>query len=248
VIASEQIVVRLAACSDLISNFWRYLEEAFGLPSTFYVLAIYRSLIAVKQLACSRLFFSRIESTLCNLSERALSRSPPPVLLALAVSAATPDEWRKRAIYQVLTDRFALTNGSTMSTCNTQDRIYCGGSWQGVINHLDYIQDMGFTAIWISPVTLNLPQDTPYGEAYHGYWQRNINALNSNFGTTDDFKELSNALHAHRMYLMVDVVVNHFGWDGNVSTVDCSQFVPFNSSSYFHSYYTISQDHCNSRD
>lgn len=39
---------------------------------------------------------------------------------------------------------------------------------------LDYIQGMGFTAIWISPVTEQLPQDTPYGEAYHGYWQQKM--------------------------------------------------------------------------
>lgn len=37
---------------------------------------------------------------------------------------------------------------------------------------LDYIQGMGFTAIWITPVTKQLAQDTAYGEAYHGYWQQ----------------------------------------------------------------------------
>ena len=170
------------------------------------------------------------------------------LLLRSVVFAAAPAQWRGQSIYQVLTDRFARTDGSTTSTCNTQDRIYCGGTWQGIINHLDYIQGMGFTAIWISPITLNLPQDTIYGEAYHGYWQQNIDALNSNFGTADDLKKLSSTLHARGMYLMVDVVVNHFGWDGNASTVDYSQFVPFNSPSYFHSYCTISQDDYNSRD
>lgn len=68
---------------------------------------------------------------------------------------------------------------------------YCGGTWQGIIDkvsflspsrqaggaltsktQLDYIQGMGFTAIWITPVTKQLPQDTAYGEAYHGYWQQ----------------------------------------------------------------------------
>ena len=169
------------------------------------------------------------------------------LLLASVVTAATPAQWRGKSIYQVLTDRFARTDGSTTSTCNTGDRIYCGGTWQGIINHLDYIQGMGFTAIWISPITLNLPEDTIYGEAYHGYWQQNIDALNPNFGTADDLKALSNALHTRGMYLMVDVVVNHFGWDGNASTVDYSRLVPFNSSSYFHNYCTISQDDYNSR-
>jgi alpha-amylase len=170
------------------------------------------------------------------------------LLLASVISAATPAQWRGKSIYQVLTDRFARADGSTTSTCNTGDRIYCGGTWQGIINHLDYIQGMGFTAIWISPITLNLPEDTAYGEAYHGYWQQNIDALNSNFGTADDLKALSSALHTRGMYLMVDVVVNHFGWNGSASTVDYSRFVPFNSSSYFHNYCTISQDDYNNRD
>lgn len=69
-------------------------------------------------------------------------------------------------------------------------QLYCGGTWQGIINQvqcfasisatrltafqLDYIQGMGFTAIWITPVTEQLSQDTGYGEAYHGYWQQKM--------------------------------------------------------------------------
>ena len=107
---------------------------------------------------------------------------------------------------------------------------------------------MGFTAIWISPITLQLPQTTPYGQAYHGYWQQDINSLNDHFGTMADLKDLSTALHARDMYLMVDVVVNHFGWDGDAASVDYSTFVPFNSSRYFHTFCTISQDDYNSND
>jgi alpha-amylase len=72
------------------------------------------------------------------------------ISLAYAVTSAltlSPAGWRAQSIYQVLTDRFARTDGSTTATCNTGDQIYCGGSWQGIINHLDYIQDMGFTAV-----------------------------------------------------------------------------------------------------
>lgn len=45
----------------------------------------------------------------------------------------------------------------------------CGGSWIGITEHLDYIQNMGFDAIWISPVVENIDDKTPYGEPYHGY-------------------------------------------------------------------------------
>lgn len=67
-----------------------------------------------------------------------------------AVVALSPAQWRGQSIYQVLTDRFARTDGSTTATCNTGDQIYCGGSWQGIISHLDYIQGMGFTAVSVS--------------------------------------------------------------------------------------------------
>lgn len=53
--------------------------------------------------------------------------------------------WRSQSIYQVLTDRFARTDGSTTAACNLAE--YCGGTWQGIISQLDYIQDMGFTAV-----------------------------------------------------------------------------------------------------
>jgi alpha-amylase len=163
------------------------------------------------------------------------------VLCKYSAYAATPAEWRSRSIYQVLTDRFALPDQSTKAPCNTGSRVYCGGTWQGIIDKLDYIQNMGFTAIWISPVTEQLLENTAEGEAYHGYWQQNINVLNFKFGTPSDLKALSTALHARGMYLMVDVVVNHFGWAGNSSTVDYARFSPFNSEPYFHSYCPITQ-------
>jgi alpha-amylase len=85
---------------------------------------------------------------------------------------------------------------------------------------------MGFTAIWITPVTEQLPQSTSDGEAYHGYWQQdmyvlhfmfvelrltleNSYSINSNYGTAEDLQALATALHDRGMYLMVDVVANH---------------------------------------
>lgn len=120
-------------------------------------------------------------------------------LLCASVKAATPQQWRSRAIYQVLTDRFARTDGSTTATCNTGDRVYCGGTYQGLIKKLDYIQNMGFTAVWISPVIKNIEANTGEGEAFHGYWGQDFNSLNSHFGTADDLKALSTALHNRGM-------------------------------------------------
>lgn len=87
--------------------------------------------------------------------------------LALAVaalvstaSAATTAQWKSRTIYQVLTDRFF--NPTNQGSCSNLGD-YCGGTWRGIIDHLDYIQSMGFDAIWISP----MPTNSPGG--YHGF-------------------------------------------------------------------------------
>ncbi|CEL05395.1 Putative Alpha-amylase [Aspergillus calidoustus] len=171
--------------------------------------------------------------------------------LAAAALAATPAQWRSQSVYFLLTDRFARTDNSTTAECDTSVRQYCGGTWRGIINQvdgirsflldqdlreqLDYIQGMGFTAIWITPVTAQLEQYSPFGQAYHGYWQQDIYALNSNYGTEADLKALADALHDRGMYLMVDVVANHMGYNGAPDSVDYSVFSPFNSQKYFHS-------------
>ncbi|KAM0697646.1 hypothetical protein Q7P36_002500 [Cladosporium allicinum] len=149
-------------------------------------------------------------------------------LLLTSTFAASPAEWRSRSIYQLLTDRFARTDGSTTATCDTASGIYCGGTWAGIIKKLDYIQGMGFDAVWISPVTKNIEGKTAYGEAYHGYWQQDLYAVNGHYGTSDDLKALASALHGRGMYLMVDIVVNHNGWNGPPDSVDYTKFNPFN--------------------
>jgi alpha-amylase len=151
--------------------------------------------------------------------------------LAWGLSAA---EWRQQSIYQVMTDRFARTDLSTTAKCDTSEAVYCGGTYMGIISKLDYIQGMGFTAIWISPIVAQMSGNTADGSSYHGYWAQDIWSLNPSFGTAGDLMALSVALHARGMYLMVDVVTNHFAYKGCGTCVDYSIFNPFNSSSYFH--------------
>ncbi|KAK7007913.1 glycoside hydrolase family 13 protein [Favolaschia claudopus] len=131
------------------------------------------------------------------------------LLLALTpispVLAASASEWASKSIYQLVTDRFATSSNSS-TPCDTSQRTYCGGSWAGITQHLDYIQDMGFDAVWISPISKNL-DGTAYGD---GYWLTDLDTTSSRFGTAQDLKNLSAALHARGMYLMLDVVVNHF--------------------------------------
>ena len=56
-----------------------------------------------------------------------------------AASAADAAQWKGRAVYQVLTDRFAKSNGASNDGACTNLSNYCGGTWKGIKNHLDYI-------------------------------------------------------------------------------------------------------------
>ncbi|PIL23741.1 ATP-binding cassette transporter [Ganoderma sinense ZZ0214-1] len=152
--------------------------------------------------------------------------------------AASADEWRKRSIYQIITDRYALPKGSDLTKCNPADQTFCGGTWSTIKDNLDYIQNAGFTAIWISPVSQNYEgARTPYGDPYHGYWIADASKLNSRFGTAADLKALSDEVHRRGMFLMVDVVVNNvMGLKTDLS--DLSTYM-FTDQSQYHSYCPI---------
>lgn len=83
------------------------------------------------------------------------------LLTAVAVQGLGVEEWQKQSIYSLMTDRFARPANAPSGDC--QPRAYCGGTWQGVKEKLDYIQGMGFTAIWISPISENIEEDDKLG-------------------------------------------------------------------------------------
>ncbi|KAL7422765.1 hypothetical protein Q5752_002059 [Cryptotrichosporon argae] len=163
-------------------------------------------------------------------------------LLPFLAGAAALDDtaMRERSVYQLVTDRFALANGSTTSACSTSARQYCGGTWAAVSDKLDYIQGMGFDTVWISPVVDNIGGATGEGEAYHGYWSLDVSQLNANFGTADDLVALSSALHARGMYLMVDVVINHVAATSSSTFATSSSYGPFSVQDDFHPFCWIS--------
>ena len=150
--------------------------------------------------------------------------------LSLSIFARTPEEWRSRSIYQLLTDRFAKTEADTRPCRNLKD--YCGGTFKGIMNNLDYIQGMGFDAIWMSPVVEN----TPGG--YHGYWAKNLYEINPYFGTSDDLKDLVQACHKRDIWVMIDVAPNHMG---PMEGPDHSDKFPFNKHEHYHENYDCSR-------
>jgi len=95
-----------------------------------------------------------------------------------------------------MTDRFA--NPESSSACTQLDK-YCGGTFKGIINKLDYIQGLGVNAILISPIPVNTP------DGYHGYWAMDITKVNPHFGTEEDLKQLVSECHKRDIWVMLDV-------------------------------------------
>ena len=148
-------------------------------------------------------------------------------LIILSISR-TADEWKSRAIYQLMTDRFATSNASP-APCNVSEMKYCGGDHKGLKDHLDYIKGMGWDAIWISPIVKNAEG------SYHSYHTIDFYGLNEHFGTEEDMQNLVKAMHDNDIWLMLDVVANHVGLVGN----DFRSINPFNSPEHYHDPCTI---------
>lgn len=120
-------------------------------------------------------------------------------------------DWRDEVIYQLLVDRFE--NGDTANDYRVDTSAmgkYHGGDWKGVEERLDYLQELGVTALWISPIVKNVDTDAGF-DGYHGYWAQDLTALNPHFGDLAALRSLVFAAHERKMKVIVDIVTNHMG-------------------------------------
>lgn len=95
-----------------------------------------------------------------------------------------------------------------------------GGDLAGVIKSLDYIHDMGFTAIWLNPVIINdMPQ-----HSYHGYAMTDLYKIDPRYGTNEDYKKLCTLAADKGIKIIMDVIPNHIGskhwWMNDLPTND----------------------------
>lgn len=119
------------------------------------------------------------------------------------------------AIYLITLDRFANGDPSNDEPKGTNEKKYGrehdfgrhGGDLQGLINHLDYIQEMGFTATWTSPVMTN----DEFKESYHGYAITDHYEVDPRLGDAETFRQYVDESHARNMKVILDVVYNHTG-------------------------------------
>jgi len=119
------------------------------------------------------------------------------------------------AIYLITPDRFANANPENDSFENLNEKTinrnddYArhGGDIQGITEHVDYISNLGFTAVWPQPMLTNNMKSG----SYHGYAITDLYQVDPRFGTTEEYIDLSKKLKEYNMKLIMDQVANHLG-------------------------------------
>lgn len=135
----------------------------------------------------------------------------------------SPIDWRDQVLYFLLPDRFsdgaeagrplfdrthpeefqAPEKGAWMAAGKT----FQGGTLKGVESKLDYLRELGVTALWIGPIW----RQRPDLETYHGYGIQNFLDVDPRFGTRQDLRDLADAAHARGMFVLLDIIYNHSG-------------------------------------
>ena len=117
-------------------------------------------------------------------------------------------------IYLLMPDRFSngnFSNDANPSVIEQPNRHNKdgrhGGDIKGIINHLDYLEELGVTALWSTPMC----EDNDPEVSYHTYAQSDVYRIDPRFGTNQDYRSLADALHKRQMKLIMDYVTNHWG-------------------------------------
>ena len=117
-------------------------------------------------------------------------------------------------IYLLMPDRFSngdTSNDNRVEMNEKSDRKNNGGRHggdiAGIISRLDYLNDLGVTALWSTP----LCEDNDSTYSYHGYAQSDVYRVDPRYGTNEEYKRLSDELHRRKMKLIMDYVTNHWG-------------------------------------
>ena len=143
-------------------------------------------------------------------------------------------------LYLIMPDRFANGNPENdvvegmleNKVDRTEQYARHGGDLKGIEEHLDYIADLGVTAIWLNPTQEN---DMPEG-SYHGYAITDYYQADRRFGSNDEFKQMVKTLHAKGIEVILDVVYNHTGEGNQLGPTFCYRGID-NAS-----YYTLSSE------
>ncbi len=112
-------------------------------------------------------------------------------------------------LYLIMPDRFADGDAGNDPRPGERglERGWHGGDLKGVEQHIDYLKELGVTAVWLTPVVSNAGMN----ESYHGYAATDLYTVDPHLGTVEDYQRLSRELHARGIKLVFDEVPNHIG-------------------------------------
>ena len=125
-------------------------------------------------------------------------------------------------LYMLMPDRFAQGAGHnpqvkgmrTYKEDRTQPSLRHGGDLNGIREHLDYFNELGVTALWLTPVLENDSPDDERGfSTYHGYATTDYYRVDPRFGTNDDYRRLCDEAHAKGLKVVMDMIFNHSGFE-----------------------------------
>ena len=143
-------------------------------------------------------------------------------------------------IYLIMSDRFANGNPNNDSYASVTEKGNRslpggrhGGDIAGMIKNINYLHELGATAVWATP----LCEDNDENYSYHGYGQSDVYKIDPRYGTNEDYLKMSQELHKKNMKNIMDYVTNHWGWQHwmikDLPTHDwIHQFPSFTQSNY----------------
>jgi glycosidase len=118
------------------------------------------------------------------------------------------------SIYFVMVDRFANGDPGNDGAVDMADpQAFHGGDLKGLISNLDHIAEMGFKTVWLSPLFSMRTEKIGEHGAFHGYWTEDLRTVEKRFGTGEDLLLLKEELGKRDMKLVMDMVLNHVGYD-----------------------------------
>ncbi|MFN2191220.1 MAG: pullulanase-type alpha-1,6-glucosidase [Candidatus Promineifilaceae bacterium] len=146
----------------------------------------------------------------------------PPEIAALA-TAPLRNPNQDEVFYFVMPDRFDNGDPANNTGFIPGDRLangfdptdkgfYHGGDLAGLIDQLDYLQSLGTTAIWMTPVFENNPvqgEEPDISAGYHGYWPVDFSQIDPHMGTNAELEYLIDQAHARGMKVFFDIITNH---------------------------------------
>lgn len=135
-------------------------------------------------------------------------------LIPMGLFASPIESWKDQILYFVLLDRFNDGDKTNNFEVDSRDPFaFHGGDVKGLVNKLDYLNSLGVTGLWVSPLFKNRDRRFFKHSSYHGYWVWDFWNPDERFASEKDLKLLRSRTRHFKMKLLLDMVVNHMGYD-----------------------------------